>query len=214
MWTVLFVLVAAVADGDTEPPDEGASLLQVRTSFVPPAPVPGQRLETTAGRLANSVLALLCAIVAAVAIAQVGAAQRADTAARQAEEAKEFDLHDAARRNDLELLRSRAVRGDVDVRDCYDRTPLHAASAAGHNQVVGFLLHLGASVEATDFDDATPLLVAARHGHAPVVRTLLDAGATAAHVPDNQVPAVLTAELVARLVAPTKRLHHAEEAVA
>ena len=63
-------------------------------------------------------------------------------------------------------------------------TPLHAAAAAGHAEVVKVLLAAGASNRQREKKDEnvwpycdTPLHVAARNGHANVARLLIDAGA-------------------------------------
>lgn len=202
MWrTLALLLLAAAADQEG---DDSVSLLQVTSGFAPVSSVRAAAApkDTTAGRLLHAVLGLLCAAVAAVAIAQVSAG--AGGAEKQVPQEKlDLELHAAARANDLGALQKLAVRGAVDVRDLYDRTPLHAAAEEGHNQAVGLLLHLGARPDARDFSDATPLLLAARAGHSAAVRTLLDAGATAP-VNDNQLPPVLVAELVARVVMPRR----------
>jgi hypothetical protein len=200
MWrTLALLLLAAATDQEG---DDSVSLLQVTSGFAPPVRAAAAPKDTTAGRLLHAVLGLLCAAVAAVAIAQVSAG--AGGAEKQVPQEKlDLELHAAARANDLGALQKLAVRGAVDVRDLYDRTPLHAAAEEGHNQAVGLLLHLGARPDARDFADATPLLLAARAGHNAAVRTLLDAGATAP-VNDNQLPPVLVAELVARVVMPRR----------
>lgn len=75
-----------------------------------------------------------------------------------------------------ELARWLVARGaDVDTRDGYGRTPLHALAGVGRD--VAHLVDLGAEVDARANDGATPPHVAAAAHQAAVVRTLLPAGA-------------------------------------
>ena len=55
-------------------------------------------------------------------------------------------------------------------------TPLHAACAAGHDEVARLLLDNGASITSLA-DGGTPLMSACAAGHAECVRVLLKAGA-------------------------------------
>ena len=61
--------------------------------------------------------------------------------------------------------------------DYYDRRAVHAASAAGHKDVVAFLGSRGADVNAVNDYQHTPLHSAALNGHASVCTTLLALGA-------------------------------------
>lgn len=58
-----------------------------------------------------------------------------------------------------------------------DVSPIHAASAAGHSDIVSILLSSGADIESTFDGSGTPLTVAASRGNTQVVATLISAGA-------------------------------------
>ena len=68
--------------------------------------------------------------------------------------------------------------GDLEARDTYQRTPLHA-HAGSWNGKVALLLELGADPHVVDYQGDTPLHVAAKTGRAEAVRALLAAGAKA-----------------------------------
>lgn len=75
------------------------------------------------------------------------------------------------------LIRWLVGRGaDVEARDAYQRTPLHA-HAGSWNGKVAVLLELGADPHAVDYQGDTPLHVAAKTGRDEAVRALLAAGA-------------------------------------
>jgi ankyrin repeat protein len=56
-------------------------------------------------------------------------------------------------------------------------TPLHKASYAGHEDVVNYLLGLGANVNAASNSGSTPLHGAAYYGHQAAMESLVEAGA-------------------------------------
>lgn len=58
-----------------------------------------------------------------------------------------------------------------------DASPIHAASAAGHSDIVSFLICSGADIESTVDGSGTPLTAAASRGNIQVVVTLISAGA-------------------------------------
>jgi ankyrin repeat protein len=67
------------------------------------------------------------------------------------------------------------LRGaDVEVKDCYLRTPLLWAASEGHDPVVKQLLDTKANVESTDDLGQTSLSHAAQRGHQEIVRLLLE----------------------------------------
>ena len=70
------------------------------------------------------------------------------------------DLHDAARRGDLEKVKE-LLRDDPDLvfsKDGCDGTPLHAAAEGGHKNVVDLLLASKAEINAKD-----------KYGNAPFI---------------------------------------------
>ncbi|RHN81860.1 putative ankyrin repeat-containing domain-containing protein [Medicago truncatula] len=52
-------------------------------------------------------------------------------------------------------------------------SPLHFASAKGHNEIVALLLENGADVNSRNYSGQTALMQACRYGHWEVVQTLL-----------------------------------------
>ena len=78
----------------------------------------------------------------------------------------------------LELARLLLTAGaDVNAKNKWGSTPLHAAAREGHTEAVRLLLEAGADVNAENEDGETPLHWAAWEGHTDVVRLLLAAGA-------------------------------------
>lgn len=75
----------------------------------------------------------------------------------------------------VNVQRKRRYRGSLVTDE--DGSPIHAASAAGHSDIVSILLSSGAEIEGTFDCSRTPLTVAARRGNIQVVITLISAGA-------------------------------------
>ncbi|KAL8387996.1 hypothetical protein RB595_009522 [Gaeumannomyces hyphopodioides] len=74
------------------------------------------------------------------------------------------------------------------------QTPLHAAAAGNHIEVVRRLVAAGAAVNPVNEYGATPLLLAVRAGHEAVARDLLGPGAAPAEMPsraDRRTPTAL-----------------------
>lgn len=69
------------------------------------------------------------------------------------------------------------VDANIDLRDTFDRSPLHAAVRSGYNDIVMVLLRRGAHVMAVDCDGLTPLHQAVFYGHKNIVLSLLQNGA-------------------------------------
>jgi ankyrin repeat protein/L-ascorbate metabolism protein UlaG (beta-lactamase superfamily) len=65
----------------------------------------------------------------------------------------------------------------VKAKDEEESTPLHGAAAAGHIDIVEYLLSKGAVVDARNNANQNPLLYAAYNGKATIVNLLLDKGA-------------------------------------
>ncbi|MGH0128214.1 UNVERIFIED_CONTAM: hypothetical protein FKN15_044926 [Acipenser sinensis] len=90
----------------------------------------------------------------------------------------EKDFHDAAKRNDtarmLELMR-RGV--DIKAKNNIDRTALHWAAGAGHEQALRMLLEHDAGVEDEDSFGMNALLLASWFGHSKILQILVNAGA-------------------------------------
>jgi ankyrin repeat protein len=88
------------------------------------------------------------------------------------------ELTDAGRRGDLERLHTLLAGGaDVNARDKYDSTTLHAAASWNDLAVAGLLLDHGADLHARDWEGDTPLHIAAAFGNRAVSGLLLDRGA-------------------------------------
>ncbi|PSS16820.1 hypothetical protein M430DRAFT_102680, partial [Amorphotheca resinae ATCC 22711] len=66
---------------------------------------------------------------------------------------------------------------DLDEADHAKNTPLHAASIAGHADIVKLLLDAGCIVDPVNVARDTPLHDAIDNGHLECVKLLLDAGA-------------------------------------
>ena len=74
----------------------------------------------------------------------------------------------------LELIEKKV---DINAKDKYGETPLHAAVKAGNTAKVWAMLAKGANIEAKNKDDWTPLHTAARLGKEAVATILIDKGA-------------------------------------
>nr|XP_056718911.1 ankyrin repeat and SAM domain-containing protein 6 [Euleptes europaea] len=75
------------------------------------------------------------------------------------------------------LLGAGGAAGGVDGTDEAGNTGLQLAAGGGHEELVGFLLRRGASVQSRNACGWSPLMQAARCGHAGVSRLLLESGA-------------------------------------
>ena len=81
-------------------------------------------------------------------------------------------------------------------------TPLHAATAGSHGEIVWLLIASGADVDAREEGGSVPLHTAAAHGDVESVRALLSAGATRDLVNDaGQTPSDLAPPAVRELLA-------------
>ncbi|CAM9186451.1 unnamed protein product, partial [Phaeothamnion confervicola] len=87
-------------------------------------------------------------------------------------------IHKAAQAGDAEGLALAVELGALDIRDYWQKTPLHSACNAGNLETVLFLLGAGALVDPQDKDGQTPLHLAVSKGYLSVVVALLDGGAS------------------------------------
>ena len=84
----------------------------------------------------------------------------------------------ASERGFLEIARYLVGRGaDVNRRNRFGFTPLHAAANGSHVEVAGFLLENGAEVDAADENGRTPLYFAAEKDSLALARLLTEQGA-------------------------------------
>ena len=85
------------------------------------------------------------------------------------------EIHDTARDGDLARLRTLVTASPdlVSSRDNQGKTPLHWAAAAGHQDLVEFLIANRADVNARDSNGATPLHWAAANGFEDVAALLI-----------------------------------------
>ncbi len=91
----------------------------------------------------------------------------------------EGNLYNAAREGSAFDVK-RLIRKQADIEFTTTRlrrTPLQAASFAGHADVVALLLSAGANVNASDKDGWTALLLASNKGHTEIAGALLSGGA-------------------------------------
>ncbi len=86
-------------------------------------------------------------------------------------------FHRAAQQGDLDTVQRLAPRW-LAATTALGNSALHWASAAGHDEVVAFLLQAGADVAAVNDRTDTPLHSAAWRGFATTAQLLLDAGAS------------------------------------
>ena len=87
------------------------------------------------------------------------------------------DLADAARRNDVNVVRCLLEAGAGKEFRIGDKTALMLASESGHSEIVRLLLEAGADKDCWDNFGRTALLLASESGHLENVRLLLEAGA-------------------------------------
>ncbi|CAJ0760916.1 11673_t:CDS:2, partial [Entrophospora sp. SA101] len=88
----------------------------------------------------------------------------------------------------------------------YDgRTPLHIACSCGHQRIVDFLLHHGASVHMRDRFGHTPLFEAARNKNKHIIKLLREAGA---HFNDAEIDDVMFQALSAASKNDVELLRH------
>lgn len=199
--------VAAADHIEDEDYEEGVSLLQVSLTAPPLAGMAPEKAPARGKGTLRAVGEMLLVVLGVVFWSQLKASvwPSAEPAAPKGKTVMTDDawrgamLHEAARNNNVAMIKQNAVSGDVDFRDNLDRTPLHVAAALGFVATAEALMSYGANHSARDFDDQTPCMMAGRKGHREVVRLLLDAGAVVGGA-DEDLPPVVAQELMGRLL--------------
>ncbi|XP_059836098.1 ankyrin repeat and death domain-containing protein 1A-like isoform X1 [Hypanus sabinus] len=88
-------------------------------------------------------------------------------------------LQQAAKVNDTATIRELILgKVNLNARNSMNRTALHWAALAGHEEAASLLLDYNALVDAEDKFGMTPVLLAASHGNLTILQTLVKAGAT------------------------------------
>ncbi|WP_052306791.1 ankyrin repeat domain-containing protein [Chitinophaga pinensis] len=101
-----------------------------------------------------------------------------------------IDVFEAARTNNVSLLKEFVTDGLLNARDDRASTPLIIAAYYNHSDAVAYLLKAGAKVELTDNLGHTALMGACFKGHADIVKLLLKKGASVATETDHGATAL------------------------
>jgi len=88
----------------------------------------------------------------------------------------------AARGNALEIGKLAAGGANVDVRDGYQRTPLHVAAYGGHHEAMRALVRTGANPNALEQDRYDIVTIAAVANDAPTLNVSLELGCSAKNI--------------------------------
>jgi uncharacterized protein len=88
------------------------------------------------------------------------------------------DIFEAARTNNISLLKECISNGSLNARDDRGSTPLIIAAYYNHSEAVSCLLKAGAEMELTDKLGHTALMGACFKGHADIVKLLVKNGAS------------------------------------
>jgi hypothetical protein len=88
----------------------------------------------------------------------------------------------AAARGDVALIRKLVQSEPPDVRDAYDRTPLHVAAYAGHHEAMRALVAAGADPNALERDSYDIVTIAAVANDLPTLTLALSLGTRAGNI--------------------------------
>lgn len=95
------------------------------------------------------------------------------------------DIFEAARTNNVALLKEYVADGQLNARDSRGSTPLIIAAYYDHSEAVAFLLKAGAETELKDNLGQTALMGASFKGHTKIVKLLLKKGASVSTETDS-----------------------------
>jgi cytohesin len=117
---------------------------------------------------------LLLTTIAAVVLVGCGESQPPEPPKAKA---SDISIHDAAYKGNVETVKQHLAAGaDVNAEDQHGWTPLYAAAAGGHKEIVDLLITNSADVNAK-YAFRTPLHEAALGGHKEIVELLIAKGA-------------------------------------
>ena len=116
-------------------------------------------------------------------VAAMAGAARAQVPPSAEEQSRYAGLLAAAARGDAAEVRAlTANRTNPDVRDAYDRTPLHVAAYNRHHEVMRLLVAAGANPQALERDRYDIVTIAAVANDVPTLEVALAIGASARNV--------------------------------
>jgi len=117
---------------------------------------------------------LLLTTIAAVVLVGCGESQSPEPPTAKA---PDISIQEAAYEGNIEAVKQHIADGaDVNAENQHGLTPLEAATAGGHKEIVDLLIANGANVNAK-YDFRTPLHEAALAGHKETVELLIAKGA-------------------------------------
>ncbi|XP_053719932.1 myotrophin [Synchiropus splendidus] len=83
----------------------------------------------------------------------------------------------ALKTGDLDEVKTKLTAEDINRTLEGGRKPLHYAADFGHNDIIDFLISMGADIDVPDKHGFTPLITACFEGHVASVKALLEKGA-------------------------------------
>jgi len=110
-------------------------------------------------------------------------------------------LHVAAAQGNMKAAEMLLMHhANVNALDVWHETPLHMAAHASHQDVCKLLVEGKGDVNAKNFDERTPLFLAAKSNATEVCEYLFNQGAGLGEAHEDEIPSVLTAMLLQRVV--------------